>query len=136
MDLGAAGAVGCVRYPPAVRRETHVPFDETAFEKRPRLAKERARDIVLEMRENSAAADGVLEPGQSLIPEFTPGWLTVFFHDGRHEVDNAAAFREAATREIEVMYEGLEKHGGTPTKVSVKAAKSGRLDFLKRVFVP
>lgn len=98
---------------------------------------ERARDIVLEMRETTAAADSVLESGQSLIRVFTPGWLAVLVNDGRYDVDNAAVFRENATREIEVMYEGLGvKRGGKSAEVSAKPAKSGRLDFLKRVFVP
>ena len=98
---------------------------------------ERARDIVLEMRETSAAADSVLESGQSLIRVFTPGWLAVFFHDGKFEVDNAVVFRENATREIEIIFETLDvKRGGKSAKLIAKPAKSGRLDFLKRVFVP
>ena len=94
---------------------------------------ERARDVVLEMRETSAAASE-LESDQSLIRVFTPGWLAVIVNDGRYDVDNAAAFRKNATREIEVMYEGLGvKRGGKSAKLGDEA-KPGRLGFLKRVF--
>ena len=95
---------------------------------------ERARDIVLEMRETSSAADTVLG-SQSLIRVFTPGWLAVFFHDGKFEVDNAIEFRKAASREIQEMYENLGVKRDRKS-ASAKPAKSGRLDFLKRVFVP
>ena len=94
---------------------------------------ERARDIVLEMRETTAAADSVLESGQSLIRVFTPGWLTLLFYDGKHEVDNAAAFRESATREIGVMLEGLRLKGVKSAKLSVTPPVR-RPGFLKRVF--
>ncbi len=97
---------------------------------------ETARDAVLEMRETTQAANTVLGR-QPLIRVFTPGWLVVLYHDGRHEIDQAAQWREKATREIEVMFEGLGvKRGGKSAKLSVKPEKSGRLDFLKRVFVP
>ncbi len=92
---------------------------------------ETARDAVLDMRETTQAANTVIGR-QSLIRVVTPGWLAVLYHDGRHEIDQAAQFREKALREIEVMFEGL---GGKSTKVSAKPAKSGRLDFLKKVFV-
>ena len=103
---------------------------------------ESARDIVLEMRSNSAVADSLLEfddrNRQQLIREFKPAWLKVLFHDGRHEVDNAAVFREAAQHEVAVMLEGLGlkdvKRGGTSAKLSAEA-KPGRLDFLRRVFI-
>lgn len=100
---------------------------------------ERARDLVLQMRSNSAVAASLLEfddrNRQQLIREFTPACLTIFGHDGRHEIDNAAAFRENATREIEIMFQGLGLKGGKSAKVSAEPAKPGRLDFLKRVFV-
>ena len=80
---------------------------------------ETARDAVLEMSETTQAANTVLGR-QSLIRVFTPGWFAVLYHDGRHEVDNAAQFREKALREIEVMFEGLvEKRGGKSAKLSV-----------------
>ena len=102
---------------------------------------ERARDIVLLMRSNSSVAASLLEfddrNRQQLIREFKPAWLKVLFHDGRYEVDNAAAFRKNATNEIEVMFEGLGvKRRGKSAKMKAKPAKSGRLDFLKKVFVP
>ena len=103
---------------------------------------ERARDIVLEMRANSAVAASLLESDdrnqQQVIREFKPAWLEVFFHDGRYEVDNAAVFRDAATREIEAMNAALDlkgvKRGGKSAKLGDEA-KPGRLGFLKRVFV-
>ena len=74
-----------------------------------------------------------------VIREFKPAWLKVFFHDGRYEVDNAAVFREAATREIEAMnaaldLKGVKRGGKSAAKVSAKPARSGRLGFLERVF--
>ena len=97
-----------------------------------------ARDAELEMRETEAAANTVLDGRQSLIRVFTPAWISLFYHDGHHEVDRAADFRKKATREIEIMFAGLEKkHGVESAKLErVKPAKPGRLERLKKVFVP
>ena len=96
---------------------------------------ERARDIVLEMRETTAAADRLLGSGQRTIRVLTPGWLDVFFHDGRYEIDQTVKFRESAQREIQLIRELVKKNIGKRGGKSAKPAKSGRLDFLKRVFI-
>ena len=93
---------------------------------------ETARDAELEMRETEAAANTVLGR-QSLIRVFMPAWISLFYHDGHHEVDRVADFREKAAREVEVIA-GLEQRGGKSAKPSAKPAKSDRLGVLKRIF--
>ena len=98
--------------------------------------REALRDTaVLEMRALIKAANTILGR-QQLVREFTPAWLQPFHWDGRYEVDNAEAFRSKAEQEIDGMFEGLGvERGGKSAKVSKKPTKSGRLDFLKKVFV-